>query len=158
MERSQIRQVTKKLQRLRSFKQILSFKLRRRSAEEDGEKRRRDEKIVPTDVCEGHVAVYAAKEERKRRRFVIPLDYLKHPVFKDLLRMAEEEFGFDYHTGLLTLPCDPLQFEEIINGLKDLGGKASESSRYTSLTSKRSSCRSGSASISFNAAKTVVVH
>ncbi|XP_059065939.1 uncharacterized protein LOC131857416 [Cryptomeria japonica] len=172
MERSQslekIRQITKKLQRLGSLKKTLSFKLRRRSIDQEEEEenqierrrsessvpqshmadyavkndRRRSESSVPrglmadygvkddrqrrrrseNSVPRGHLAVYAAKEDCEGGRFVIPVDYLKHPVFKDLLRMAEEEFGFDYFTGLVTIPCDPELFEEIINRLKVSGG------------------------------------
>ena len=37
----------------------------------------------------GHFSVY----NREGRGFVLPLDYLKHPIFQVLLEMAEEEFG-----------------------------------------------------------------
>ncbi|GLJ40967.1 hypothetical protein SUGI_0847950 [Cryptomeria japonica] len=98
---------------------------------EDRQRKRRLENSVPR----GHLAVYAAKEDCEGRRFVIPVDYLKQPVFKDLLRMAEEEFGFDYVTGLLTIPCDPELFEEIIDRLKVSGGLHVYYSPVTSLTS-----------------------
>ncbi|GAB2219842.1 hypothetical protein Droror1_Dr00007479 [Drosera rotundifolia] len=54
-------------------------------------------------VPKGHVAIYVGNEERKR--YVVPLTYLSHPAFKNLLQHAEEEFGFDYPMGGLTLPC-----------------------------------------------------
>ena len=34
--------------------------------------------------------IYAAKEDCEGRQFVIPVDYLKQPVFQDLLRMEED--------------------------------------------------------------------
>ena len=36
---------------------------------------------------------------------MIPISYLKHPSFQNLLSKAEEEFGFDDPLGGLTIPC-----------------------------------------------------
>ncbi|KAL7257496.1 hypothetical protein ACSBR1_003739 [Camellia fascicularis] len=55
------------------------------------------------DVPKGYLAVYVG--ERERKRFVIPISYLNQPSFQDLLRQAEEEFGFDHPMGGLTIPC-----------------------------------------------------
>ncbi|MCL7034798.1 hypothetical protein MKW94_009163 [Papaver nudicaule] len=55
------------------------------------------------DVPKGHCAVYVGDVERKR--FVVPVSYLNHPIFQDLLSRAEEEFGFDHPMGGLTIPC-----------------------------------------------------
>ncbi|XP_074313223.1 auxin-responsive protein SAUR21-like [Silene latifolia] len=54
-------------------------------------------------VPKGHVAVYVGEQEMKR--YVVPLSYLSHPSFQDLLRHAEEEFGFHHPMGGLTIPC-----------------------------------------------------
>ncbi|KDP27604.1 hypothetical protein JCGZ_19609 [Jatropha curcas] len=54
-------------------------------------------------VPKGHIAVYVGDGYRKR--FVIPISFLNHPLFLDLLHKAEEEFGFDHPMGGLTLPC-----------------------------------------------------
>ncbi|BAF22782.1 auxin-induced protein 15A [Oryza sativa Japonica Group] len=55
------------------------------------------------DVPRGHFAVYVGE---RRKRFVIPTAYLKHPSFVLLLKRVEEEFGFDCHRcGGLTIPC-----------------------------------------------------
>ncbi|GAB2219836.1 hypothetical protein Droror1_Dr00007473 [Drosera rotundifolia] len=43
----------------------------------------------------GCVNVYVG-ETSQRKRFVVPISYLKHPSFKKLLDLAEEEFGFDH--------------------------------------------------------------
>ncbi|XP_008367340.1 auxin-induced protein 15A-like [Malus sylvestris] len=56
-----------------------------------------------TEVPKGHFAVYVGEDEKKR--FVIPISYLNHPLFQDLLNKAEEEFGYDHPTGGLTIPC-----------------------------------------------------
>ncbi|CAL5341228.1 unnamed protein product [Camellia sinensis] len=55
------------------------------------------------DVPKGYLAVYVGESEKKR--FVIPISYLNHPSFQDLLSQAEEEFGFDHQMGGLTIPC-----------------------------------------------------
>ncbi|XP_059647540.1 auxin-induced protein X15-like [Cornus florida] len=58
---------------------------------------------VAKDVPKGHFSVYVGETEKKR--FVIPISYLKHPSFQNLLSQAEEEFGFDHPMGGLTIPC-----------------------------------------------------
>ncbi|KAJ9704305.1 hypothetical protein PVL29_002733 [Vitis rotundifolia] len=64
-------------------------------------------RILPTleltNVPKGHVPVYVGESQKKR--FVIPISYLKHPSFQNLLSQAEEEFGFDHPLGGLTIPC-----------------------------------------------------
>ncbi|CAN1313787.1 Auxin-responsive protein SAUR20 [Linum perenne] len=56
------------------------------------------------DVPKGFLAVYVGETQKKR--FVVPLSYLSHPSFQDLLSMAEEEFG-------LTIPCSEETFTSI---------------------------------------------
>ncbi|KAL8051194.1 hypothetical protein ABFX02_06G130200 [Erythranthe guttata] len=56
-----------------------------------------------TEVPKGHLAVYVGEGEKKR--FVIPLSYLNHHLFQDLLFQAEEEFGFHHPTGGIIIPC-----------------------------------------------------
>uniref|UniRef100_A0A7N0T8I2 Small auxin up regulated protein n=1 Tax=Kalanchoe fedtschenkoi TaxID=63787 RepID=A0A7N0T8I2_KALFE len=55
------------------------------------------------DVPKGFFAVYVGETQRKR--FMVPISHLKHPSFQTLLRLAEEEFGFDHATGGLIIPC-----------------------------------------------------
>ncbi|XP_052208462.1 auxin-induced protein 15A-like [Diospyros lotus] len=55
------------------------------------------------NVPKGHFAVYVG--EKQKNRFVIPLSYLKNPSFQELLRRAEEEYGYDPPMGGLTIPC-----------------------------------------------------
>nr|GMC87085.1 auxin-responsive protein SAUR21-like [Ipomoea batatas] len=65
------------------------------------------------EVPKGHFAVYVG--ESKKKRFVIPISYLKDPSFQDLLSQAEEEFGFDYLMGGITIPCPEDTFLDIIS-------------------------------------------
>ena len=55
------------------------------------------------DIPKGYLAVYMGEVQRKR--FVVPLSYLDQPMFQDLLRRSEEEFGFNHPMGGLTIPC-----------------------------------------------------
>ncbi|KAK6143412.1 hypothetical protein DH2020_023760 [Rehmannia glutinosa] len=55
------------------------------------------------DVPKGHFAIYVDESEKKR--FIVPLTFLNHPLFQDLLSQAEEKFGFHHPMGGLTIPC-----------------------------------------------------
>lgn len=57
------------------------------------------------DVPKGHFVVYVGEEEEERKRFVVPLSYLKNPLFQELLSQAAEEFGFEHQLGGITIPC-----------------------------------------------------
>lgn len=49
----------------------------------------------------GHFIVYT----NDKRRFMIPLVYLNNEIFRELFRIAEEEFGVT-SSGPIMLPCD----------------------------------------------------
>ncbi|KAM7470892.1 hypothetical protein LguiA_009075 [Lonicera macranthoides] len=66
-------------------------------------------------VPKGHIAVYVGETEKKR--LVVPLSYLNHPSFQELLSLAEEEFGFDHPMGGLTIPCREEKFINLICSL-----------------------------------------
>ncbi|CAA0807677.1 SAUR-like auxin-responsive protein family [Striga hermonthica] len=68
------------------------------------------------DVPKGHLAVYVGKFQRKR--YVVPITYLNHPSFQDLLHQAEEEFGFNHPMGGLTIPCSENVFVELTSRLQ----------------------------------------
>ncbi|EYU40727.1 hypothetical protein MIMGU_mgv1a023073mg, partial [Erythranthe guttata] len=68
-----------------------------------------------TEVPKGHLAVYVGESEKKR--FVIPLSYLNHHLFQDLLCRAEEEYGFHHPMGGLTIPCSEDLFVDLTSHL-----------------------------------------
>ncbi|KAJ0077203.1 auxin-induced protein 15A-like [Pistacia vera] len=70
---------------------------------------------IATEVPKGHFAVYVG--ENGKKRFVIPISYLNHPSFQDLLSQAEEEFGFDHPMGGLTIPCREDVFVDLVSSL-----------------------------------------
>ncbi|KAL7090767.1 hypothetical protein ACP275_12G061900 [Erythranthe tilingii] len=69
-----------------------------------------------TEVPKGHLAVYVGESDQKNR-FVIPLSYLNHLSFQELLCQSEEEFGFHHPMGGLTIPCSEELFIEITSYL-----------------------------------------
>lgn len=71
-------------------------------------------------VPKGHLAVYVGENLHKNIRFVVPISYLNHPLFQDLLRSAEEEYGFDHPTGGLTIPCTEEAFKNVTSYLNKL--------------------------------------
>ncbi|KAK6240677.1 hypothetical protein SCA6_006066 [Theobroma cacao] len=52
-------------------------------------------------VEKGHFVVYSADQ----KRFMLPLEYLKKEIVRQLFKLAEEEFGVPSN-GPLILPCD----------------------------------------------------
>ncbi|XP_057746273.1 uncharacterized protein LOC130965531 [Arachis stenosperma] len=66
------------------------------------------------EIPKGYLAVYVGE---KMKRFVIPISYLNHPSFQDLLSQAEEEFGYDHPMGGLTIPCEENMFLDITSRL-----------------------------------------
>ncbi|KAL5225259.1 hypothetical protein ABZP36_011898 [Zizania latifolia] len=45
-------------------------------------------------------------------KFVVPVGYLKHPLFVGLLKEAEEEYGFE-QKGAITIPCGVDHFRRV---------------------------------------------
>ncbi|KAI4332760.1 hypothetical protein L6164_017642 [Bauhinia variegata] len=69
------------------------------------------------EVPKGYLAVYVGEE---MRRFVIPISYLNHSSFQELLSQAEEEFGYEHPMGGLTIPCREDVFLDITSSLNRL--------------------------------------
>nr|DAD40475.1 TPA_asm: hypothetical protein HUJ06_014798 [Nelumbo nucifera] len=77
------------------------------------------EKQVRSDVPKGHIAVYIIGEgQKQKKRVVIPISYLNHPLFQHLLSKAEEEFGFHHPMGALTIPCNEDYFFNLTSRLR----------------------------------------
>ncbi|XP_044488914.1 auxin-induced protein 15A-like [Mangifera indica] len=68
-----------------------------------------------SNVPRGHIAIYVGESYKKR--FVIPISFLNHPQFQNLLNLAEEEFGFDHPMGGLTIPCSEHYFITLTSAL-----------------------------------------
>ncbi|PIA56086.1 hypothetical protein AQUCO_00700438v1 [Aquilegia coerulea] len=66
-------------------------------------------------VPKGHITVYVGESQKKR--FVVPISYLNHSLFQDLLNQAEEEYGFSHPMGGLTIPCDEDTFIDLTSRL-----------------------------------------
>ncbi|KFK30113.1 hypothetical protein AALP_AA7G218500 [Arabis alpina] len=64
-------------------------------------------------VPKGHVPVYVG-DKMEKKRFVVPISYLNHPLFIEFLNRAEEEFGFHHSMGGLTIPCREEAFLHLI--------------------------------------------
>ncbi|KAF8013594.1 hypothetical protein BT93_I1447 [Corymbia citriodora subsp. variegata] len=62
---------------------------------------------APLNVPKSFFTVYVGETQK---RFVVPISYLSHPSFQGLLSRFEEEHGFDYLTGGLTIYCE----EEVV--------------------------------------------
>ncbi|XP_010422739.1 PREDICTED: auxin-responsive protein SAUR32 [Camelina sativa] len=67
-------------------------------------------------IPKGCLAVKVGQGE-EQERFVIPVLYFNHPLFGQLLKEAEEEFGFA-QKGTITIPCHVEEFR-YVRGLID---------------------------------------
>jgi hypothetical protein len=65
----------------------------------------------------GHFAAYT----RDGRRFFIPIAYLASDTFRELLNMAEEEFGAPGGRPIV-LPCSADRLEQILDAFRSGGG------------------------------------
>ncbi|KAH7864067.1 hypothetical protein Vadar_025329 [Vaccinium darrowii] len=67
----------------------------------------------PAAAPRGKLAVYVGqKDGGDFKRVLVPVIYFNHPLFGDLLREAEKEYGFD-HPGGITIPCRVSEFESV---------------------------------------------
>ncbi|PHT95424.1 Auxin-responsive protein SAUR36 [Capsicum annuum] len=66
----------------------------------------------PVPVPKGHLAVYVGQKDGDYKRVLVPVIYINHPLFSELLREAEEEYGFN-HPGGITIPCRISEFERV---------------------------------------------
>ncbi|KGN54862.1 hypothetical protein Csa_012431 [Cucumis sativus] len=65
-------------------------------------------------VKKGWLAVEVGLQEEDERleRFVVPISYLYHPLFKNLLDKAQEIYGY-HANGPLRLPCSVDDFLQL---------------------------------------------
>ncbi|KAL6635195.1 hypothetical protein ACP70R_027866 [Stipagrostis hirtigluma subsp. patula] len=83
-------------------------------------------------VKKGWLAVRVGEEDGGGgERFVIPIAYLYHPLFRRLLEAARDAYGYDYSAGPLRLPCSVDEFLRL-RALVDRETQASHSSSSSS--------------------------
>ncbi|KAJ1271886.1 hypothetical protein BS78_06G160000 [Paspalum vaginatum] len=58
---------------------------------------------IPSDVPRGHTVVYVGEA---LRRYVVRVSSLDHPLFRELLDRARDEYGFAAADARLCIPCD----------------------------------------------------
>ncbi|XP_009793038.1 auxin-responsive protein SAUR32 [Nicotiana tabacum] len=63
------------------------------------------------DIPKGCLAITVGYGE-EHQRFVIPVTYINHPLFMQLLKEAEEEYGFG-HKGPIKIPCHIEEFRHV---------------------------------------------
>ncbi|KAL8228404.1 hypothetical protein R6Q57_015988 [Mikania cordata] len=72
---------------------------------------------TPSSMCipKGYLAIYVGEQQKKR--FVVSVSLLSHPAFQELLRQAEEEYGYNHPMGGLTIPCSEDVFTDLASRL-----------------------------------------
>lgn len=71
----------------------------------------------PVPVPKGHMAVYVGQKDGDFERILVPVVYCNHPLFGDLLKESENEFGFNQPGGI-TIPCRISEFERVQTRIK----------------------------------------
>ncbi|XP_042509706.1 auxin-responsive protein SAUR21 [Macadamia integrifolia] len=67
----------------------------------------------------GFLALYVGEE---RQRFLVPTNFLSHPLFKILMEKTYNEFGFAQRNGLV-VPCSVSTFQEVIDAIECCHGQ-----------------------------------
>lgn len=70
-----------------------------------------NQKKQSRDIPKGYLAIKVGQGE-EQQRFVVPVIYFNHPLFMQLLKEAEEEYGFD-QKGTITIPCHVEDFRYV---------------------------------------------
>ncbi|MBA0584091.1 hypothetical protein Gorai_014921, partial [Gossypium raimondii] len=65
-----------------------------------------------TKVLKGHLVVYVGQKDNDYHRVLVSIIYFNHPLSDELLREAEEEYGFS-HQGGITISCLFLEFKRV---------------------------------------------
>ncbi|ERN10762.1 hypothetical protein AMTRI_Chr09g19520 [Amborella trichopoda] len=74
------------------------------------------EESLSRTIPKGYLAVMVGVGG-EQERFVIPVAYFNHPLFVQLLKEAEDEYGFE-QKGTITIPCHVAEFR-YVQGLID---------------------------------------
>ncbi|XP_042506353.1 auxin-responsive protein SAUR36-like [Macadamia integrifolia] len=87
-----------------------------------------------TAAPKGYLAVYVREKDGYSHRFLVPVMYFNHPLFAELLRETEREYGFR-HPGGIIIPCHVSDFENVKTRIA-----AGENSRKKELKRRSRSC------------------
>lgn len=68
--------------------------------------------VNPVQVPKGHLEVYVGDGENETKRVLVPILFLNHPLFGELLKEAEDVYGFEY-PGRIMIPCPISEFENV---------------------------------------------
>ncbi|KAK7381966.1 hypothetical protein VNO80_00556 [Phaseolus coccineus] len=68
-------------------------------------------KVVFKDIPKGFLPIKVGQGE-ELEKIVMPIVYLNHPLFSQLLKEAEEEYGFDQQ-GTIIIPCHLKDFRYV---------------------------------------------
>ncbi|XP_048421192.1 auxin-responsive protein SAUR50-like [Pyrus x bretschneideri] len=74
-------------------------------------RRHEEDYCVPKNVQRGHLVVYVGED---CKRFIIKVTLLSHPLFQQLLDLAEEVFQFAANTKLW-IPCNEYIFIDVLH-------------------------------------------
>jgi len=88
-----------------SFKQLPQTKC-------EGEQEVKDVVMLRKEIPKGCMKIKVGGEGEEQQKITVPVNYLKHPLFVQLLKEAEEEYGFA-HKGTITIPCQLAQFKHV---------------------------------------------
>ncbi|KAL4571598.1 hypothetical protein LXL04_018361 [Taraxacum kok-saghyz] len=88
----------------------------------DDEKQTYDTSDCSSPSDKNQTGVFTLYIGEERRRFVVPLGYLSHPLFKIMLEKSSEEFGFGQKNGLV-VPCSVNAFQEVVSVVESCNGK-----------------------------------
>ncbi|CAA6663260.1 unnamed protein product [Spirodela intermedia] len=69
-------------------------------------------------------------------RFVVPLAYLNTPVFRELLKISEEEFGLP-NDGPIVMPCEAALMEQVVSTLRRRAPREAEKEIISAIASAR---------------------
>ncbi|MQM15856.1 hypothetical protein Taro_048807 [Colocasia esculenta] len=85
----------------------------------------------------GHIWVCVGRDTS--RRFNVDANFLNHPLFEDLLRLSEDEFGHSYD-GALRIACDADLFLHLV----DLLSSGDPAAHYMELADLVANSHAGS--------------
>ncbi|KAK4268913.1 hypothetical protein QN277_022140 [Acacia crassicarpa] len=87
-----------------------SFKMKELGIMTNHETDNNSEEEQRKGVRRGCLAIKVGREEQER--IVVPVSYLNHPLFAELLKEAEEEYGFEQE-GAIAIPCQLKHFKYV---------------------------------------------